>query len=185
MNREEPWAAVGIHGKASALKLLYDPYSEIVIAQVGQDSPSGHFLKHVYTRLRTENQYHLFTPESRLLSYEDVVLSPKGFCLFANVFELVDENDQNTMFNWHGLQALELPSGKVLFELNSKNLEPQPGHRDPGLMNIVSVAGDGKSIVARLAATEQGKTKMGNWLVNLNLDERRYELITELSCTFL
>ena len=185
MKKTEPWITVGISGEAAVLGLWYDPHSETIVAHLEKRHSGSRPLKCLYVRHRNQQQYQLLMPASDVLSYDDVVLSPLSSCLFVNVFQVVHEGDQGTSFDWHGLQAIELPSGKKLFELKGGDLEPRFGHRSPWVAGIVGLAADAKTLFVSLAIPQQSDTKLNYSLVKLDPVERRYELITELSKVFL
>ncbi len=182
MEQNGPWAEQGISGKAGIVGLLFDPYSKHVLVHVGRRVADDRPVKCLYARHQNEERYKLFTPLSEILSYEDVILSPTGPFVFVNVFEAsVDDGRFDGGFDWHSLQKIDLPSGRVISELKAGDLEPQVGHYSTWIASIVGIDKDGETIFVRLAIPQEKENKLRYCLAKLYLTQRRYELITELS----
>lgn len=182
MEQNGPWAARGISGKAGIVDLLFDPYSELVVAHVGKRAADNRPLKSLYVRHRSEERYRLFTPVSEILSYENVVLSSTGPFLFVNVFEaLVDDGKFDGAFDWHSLQKIELPSGKIILELKAGELEPCVRHYSTWISDIVGVDKDGETIFVKLGIPQEKDNWLRYCLVKLHPAQKQYEQITELS----
>lgn len=176
---------LGISGAAGTVGLLYDPYSQLLVAHVRKIVRENCPLKSLYARYPNEEHYRFFTPISEILSYEDVVLSPSGPFMFVNIFEAIVDDDPHAAFNWHSLQKIDLPSGKIILELKDGELEPRFGHRSPWVSDIVGVDKDGETIFVRLSIPQEKENKLRYCLAKLDPTQKRYELITELSGCYL
>lgn len=186
MEQSNRFAKLGISGKAGIVNLLFDPYSKLLIAHIGKRAADDRPLKCLYARHLHEERYRIFTPDSEVLSYESAVLSPSGPFMFVNIFEaLVDDSKFGGAFDWHSLQKIELPSGRVILELKAGELEPHVKHYSTWIAGIVGVGNDEETVFARVAIPQAGENKLRYCLVKLNVAQKQYELITELSGGFL
>jgi hypothetical protein len=178
MEQNGPWAAQGINCKAGIVSLLFDPYSELIVAHVNKLIAENFALKSLYARRPAEERYKLLTPASETLSYENVVLSPTGSAMFVSIFESFVGGGQD----WHSLQKIELPSGKIISELKWGDLEPRVRNfYSPWIASIVRVDNDGETLYVRLAIPRENETKLRYYLAKLRPEKRQYEVITELS----
>jgi hypothetical protein len=186
MEEKGPWVAQGIIGKARIVDLLFDTYSRLVVAHVAKEVADKRPLKSLYARHTNEESYRLFTPVSEKLSYEDVVLSPTGPFMFVNIFEArVDDGKFDGSFNWHSLQKIELPSGRIVLELKAGELEPRVGHYSTWVAGIVGISNDEETVFVRLAIPQEKENKLRYCLVKLRPTQRNYEVITELTGGYL
>src|SRR3990172_1228825 len=183
MEQNDRLEMLGISGATGIVGRLYDPYSELVVGHVGKKVADNRPLKSLYIRHRSEERYRLFTPFSETLSYEDAALSPTGPFIFVNIFEaLVEDGKFGGGYDWHSLQKIDLPSGKIISELKDGELEPRFGHRSPWVADIVGVDKDGETIFVSLAIPQEKKEAMQRYcLAKLHPAQRQYEVITELS----
>ena len=187
MEQNGPWATQGISGEAGIVDLLFDPFSKLVVAHVGKKVSDDRPLKSLYAKLPEEERYHPLTPVSDRLSYEDAMLSPCGPFLFLNIFEaIVEDGKFDRGFDWHSLQKIELPSGKIMLELKWGDLEPRVRNfYSPWIAGIAGIANDGETLYVRLATPRENENKLRYCLAKLYPAQKRYEVITELSGTFL
>lgn len=186
MEQNGPWIAQGISGQAGILCLLFDPYSELLLVHVQKKALENCPLKSLYVRHVSEERYRLFTPVSEKLSYEDTLLAPNGPFIYVNVFEaIINDGRFIGSFDWHSLQKIELPSGKIISELKAGDLVPQLGQHSPWISSIVGACDDRETIFVNLAIPRENERKLRYYLAKLYPSRKHYEVITELTGTFL
>lgn len=179
MKTMRTWTDLGISGEERFLNLFFDPHSESLVAQFGRLIAENAGIKSLYLRQVEEKNYHRLSPASERLSYEDVVLTPNGPHIFVNVMELLVDNS-GAASEWYSVQKIELPSGKVMFEINRGELQMQAADRRVWISRIIGTGLNGQTIFCNLGIQQGGK-RVHYYLVRLHTAQKRYELITELT----
>lgn len=179
MEKDSPWADLGITGESRYLNSFFEPHSRNIVVQFGRLVTENVGIKSLYLRSVNEKTYRRLSAASERLSYEDVVLTPDGPSVLVNIF---DVDSSHATADWHSLQKIQLPGGKVVLEVNQ--LESQaPGCR-AWISRLVGVSNDGETVFCNIGI-QNGSERVRYYLVHLNPNTKRYELITELTHIYL
>lgn len=184
----EPWAHIGISDESQFVELLFDSYSESLIAKFWRHVADNHYVNSLYLRAIQGPGYRRLTGKSDTLSYEDAVLSPSGPFMFVNILEAQKDGEKYSGYDWYALQKLKLPEGEVVSEVRDGQLPGKLDGQKTWISKLHGASKDGNTIYCTIGIPEReakSSIKMRYHLAALHVENKSFKLITGLKDVFL
>ncbi|MEM7008661.1 MAG: hypothetical protein AAF462_05940 [Thermodesulfobacteriota bacterium] len=151
------WQSIGISPEERFLELYFEPESEQFLAHFYEQLGDGIGVKSLYARHFNENEYHKITPNSKQLTYEDVILCPESKKIFVNVFKIKKKHDKYTGYDWHSLQMIDTNTGEVAEVLKAGQLDSERPYSKVWITELRRARQNGEQIVCTMAFEKKNK----------------------------
>ena len=177
------WQSIGISPEERFLELYFEPESEQFLAHFYEKLGDGYGVKSLYARHFNENEYHKITPDSKQLTYEDVVLCPESKKIFVNVFKLKKKQDKYLGYNWHSLQMIDTNTGDVSEVLKTGQLDSERPYSKVWITELRRARQNGEQLVCTMAfekKTKTGEIKTDYYICKVFTKTGLYKRVTKL-----
>ena len=188
-----PWANLDITGESGFIELLYEPHSKSLVARFYREVGDNHHIKSLYVRSTLDQSYRRLTENSDTQSYEEAIIFPCGSYILVNVLKALREGKRYGGYNWHALQLIELPGGKVVREIKNGELncnvdvDVDVDGDTTWVSHIHGMSQDGNTVYCTIGIPERSSSKSVKFryhLSELDLNQRSFKMITELENPF-
>jgi len=151
------WQSIGISPEERFLELYFEPESEQFLAHFYERLDDGYGLKSLYARHFNENEYHKITPDSKQLTYEDVILCPESKKIFVNVFRLKKKQNKYQGYEWHSLEMIDTNTGEVTEVLKAGQLDSELPYSKVWITELRLTRKMGEQLVCTMAFEKKSK----------------------------
>ena len=151
------WQSIGISPEERFLELYFEPESEQFLAHFYERLDDGYGLKSLYARHFNENEYHKITPDSKQLTYEDVILCPESKKIFVNVFRLKKKQKKYQGYEWHSLEMIDTNTGEVTEVLKAGQLDSELPYSKVWITELRLTRKMGEQLVCTIAFEKKSK----------------------------
>jgi len=151
------WQSIGISPEERFLELYFEPESEQFLAHFYERLDDGFGVKSLYARHFNEHEYHKITPDSKLLTYEDVVLCPESKRIFVNVFKLKKKHNKYQGYDWHSLEMIDTNTGEVSEILKAGQLDSELPYCKVWITELRLARKNGEQLVCTMAFEKKAK----------------------------
>jgi len=151
------WQSIGISPEERFLELYFEPESEQFLAHFYERLDDGYGLKSLYARHFNENEYHKITPDSKQLTYEDVILCPESKKIFVNVFRLKKKQKKYQGYEWHSLEMIDTNTGEVTEVLKAGQLDSELPYSKVWITELRLTRKMGEQLVCTMAFEKKSK----------------------------
>ncbi len=178
------WGTIGIPADNSFLELYYEPESEQFLAHFYKGLGNGICLKSIYARHFSEETYRRLTPESKHLTYEDVVISGELAEIYVNVFKITRKNHTYAGYEWHSVREVNPETGEFREIIRAGDINVTPPYSKAWVHRLRSIKDDGKQVLCTIAFKKYLKghrSSVDYYLCKYNLITGQYRKITKLN----
>ncbi|MGB2691468.1 MAG: hypothetical protein WBB48_07715 [Thermodesulfobacteriota bacterium] len=177
------WQSIGISPEERFLELYFEPESEQFLAHFYQQLDDGFGVKSLYARHFTENEYHKLTPNSKQLTYEDVILCPESKKIFVNVFKVKKKQKKYLGYEWNSLQMIDTNTGEVSEILKAGQLDSEIPYSKVWITELRLSRQKGEQIICTMAfekKSKEGKIETEHYICKVFTKTGLYKRVTKL-----
>jgi len=178
------WGTIGIPADNRFLELYYEPESEQFLAHFYKGLGDGIGLKSLYARHFSEEEYRRLTPESKHLTYEDVVISPELSKIYVNVYKVRMKNHAYDGYEWHSVREFNPETGGYGELVRAGDIKVAPPYCEAWIHRLRSIKDDGKQMLCTIAFKKDSESHtrpVDYYLCKYNLISGQYRKITKLN----
>lgn len=180
------WQSIGISPEERFLELYFEPESEQFLAHFYEQLDDGFGVKSLYARHFSEHEYHKITPESKQLTYEDVVLCPESKKIFVNVFRLKKKHNKYHGYEWHSLEMIDTNTGEVTEILKAGQLDSEIPYSKVWIAELRLSRQKGEQLVCTMAFEKKSKNgvkEVEYYICKVFTKTGLYKRVTKLNVT--